>query len=61
MLVAGHEAGEEHVEVYREVTAPDGALLYALPAGSTVTPSAPANLNGRPILEPYPALEVGSC
>lgn len=38
--------------------AADGTLTYALPAGSVVTPSTLTSLNGRPILEPYPALEV---
>lgn len=59
LLYAGHEAGEEHVEVYREVMSADGTLTYALPAGGIPT-SSPASLNGRPILEPYPTLEVRS-
>lgn len=55
---AGHEAGEEHVEVYCEAMAADGTLIYALPAGGAVTPSTLTSLNRHPILEPYPALEV---
>lgn len=56
---AGHEAGEEHVEVYREQLGPDGkTLVYRLPAEGGATPGTPAALDGKPILEPYAGLEV---
>jgi len=57
-LCSGHEAGEEHVEVYHEALAADGSLLYVLAKEGGVTNGAPAALDGRPLLEPYPALEV---
>jgi hypothetical protein len=57
----GHEAGEEHVEVYREQLGPDGqTLLYRLPAEGGATPGTPGALDGKPILELYAGLEVGS-
>jgi hypothetical protein len=56
---AGHEAGEEHVEVYREVLGPDSAtLVYKLPSEGGATPGMPSALDGQPVLQPYPALEV---
>lgn len=58
-LPAGHEAGEEHVEVYREQLGADGkTLMYRLPAEGGATPGTPASQDGKPILEPYAGLEV---
>jgi hypothetical protein len=59
LLPAGHEAGEEHVEVYREQLGPDGkTLMYRLPAEGGATPGTPASQDGKSILEPYAGLEV---
>lgn len=57
-LLSGHEAGEEHVEVYREKLTPDGTLVYALPTEGGVAP-ATRGLHGKPLLAPYTTLEVG--
>jgi len=46
------------VEVYHEALAADGTLLYVLANDGGVINGAPAALDGRPLLEPYPALEV---
>lgn len=55
----GHEAGEEHVEVYREsITEDAGAsptLCYTLPGKETANDM--ASLAGIPVLRPYPQLE----
>lgn len=64
----GHEAGEEHVEVYREAlvtgegAAPGGQLRYTLAVseGSSAAPAPPTvgeSLHNQRIIEPYPALE----
>lgn len=45
--------------MYREQLGPDGkTLMYRLPAEGGATPGTPASLDGKPILEPYAALEV---
>jgi hypothetical protein len=55
---AGHEAGEEHVEVYRESLTPEGKLVYTLPLEAGLMP-APTGLHGTSLLAPYQRLEVG--
>lgn len=45
--------------MYREQLGADGTtLMYRLPAEGGATPGTPASLDGKPILEPYAALEV---
>lgn len=57
---AGHEAGEEHVEVYRESLTPEGNLIYTLPREAGLMP-APTGLHGTSLLAPYQRLEVSAC
>lgn len=48
--------------MYREELGPDGVtLIYSLPSEGGATPGMPAALDGMPVLQPYPALEVGPC
>ncbi|KAF6253758.1 carboxyl transferase domain-containing protein [Scenedesmus sp. NREL 46B-D3] len=52
----GHEAGEEHVEVYRESLTPEGQLVYKLPMEAGLMPP-PTGLHGTSLLAPYQRLE----
>ena len=58
-MIVGHEAGEEHVEVYREALlegSPD--LHYAVPESESASvDQLDSPLHGKPIMQPYASLE----
>lgn len=51
---AGHEIGEDSVQIYREVLHPNGELMYQSKHGNH---EGAGPLHGQPILAPYPTLE----
>jgi hypothetical protein len=51
---AGHEIGEESVQIYREALHPNGDVIYASQHGKH---AAPGPLHGQPVLAAYPPLE----
>lgn len=53
-MFAGHEIGEDSVQIYREVLHPSGELIYQSRHGKH---EGAGPLHGQPILAPYPPLE----
>ena len=51
LIFAGHEIGEDSVQIYREALHPNGKVIYISKHGS------PGPLHGKPISAPYGPLE----
>ena len=51
---AGHEIGEDSVQIYREAVTPEGSIYVSKHGANEF----PGDLDGKPLLAAYPPLEV---